>query len=86
MSQLASLNPQVVFGEDVISRITHATREKNGQIDLSKRVTTEIDSMVGSLVEGSGIEMEDLTRMAIVGNTAMHHLLLRADVSALGVT
>jgi uncharacterized 2Fe-2S/4Fe-4S cluster protein (DUF4445 family) len=86
MSQLASLNPQVVFGEDVISRITHATREKNGQIDLSKRITTEIDSMVGSLVEGSGIEMEDLTRMAIVGNTAMHHLLLRADVSALGVT
>jgi uncharacterized 2Fe-2S/4Fe-4S cluster protein (DUF4445 family) len=86
MSQLASLNPQVVFGEDVISRITHATREKNGQVELSKRVTTEIDSMVGSLIESSGIEMENLTRMAIVGNTAMHHLLLRADVKSLGVS
>jgi uncharacterized 2Fe-2S/4Fe-4S cluster protein (DUF4445 family) len=86
MSQLASLNPQVVFGEDVISRITHATREKNGQVELSKRVTTEIDSMVGSLIESSGIEMENLTRMVIVGNTAMHHLLLRADVKSLGVS
>lgn len=86
MSQLASLNPQVVFGEDVISRITHALREENGQVELSKRVTTEFDSMVGSLIEGSGIEMEYLTRMAIVGNTAMHHLLLRADVKSLGVT
>lgn len=86
MSQLASLNPQVVFGEDVISRITHAIREENGQVDLSKRVTTEIDSMVSSLIEGSGIKTENLTRMAIVGNTAMHHLLLRADVKSLGVT
>ena len=86
MSQLASLNPQVVFGEDVISRIAHATREENGQVELSKRVITEIDSMVDSLIEGSGIERENLTRMAIVGNTAMHHLLLRADVASLGVT
>ncbi|MGY5865224.1 MAG: ASKHA domain-containing protein [Candidatus Thorarchaeota archaeon] len=86
MSQLASLNPQVVFGEDVISRITHAIREKNGQVELSKRVTTEIDSMLGSLIEGSGIDIENLIRMAIVGNTAMHHLLLRADVKSLGVT
>ena len=86
MSQLASLNPQVVFGEDVISRIAHASREENGQVELSERVTTEIDSMVDSLIEGSGIERENLTRMAIVGNTAMHHLLLRADVASLGVT
>ncbi len=86
MSQLASLNPQVAFGEDVISRITHAIRVENGQMELSKRVTTEIDSMVGSLIEGSDSDIESLTRMAIVGNTAMHHLLLRADVSTLGVT
>ena len=86
MSQIASLNPQVVFGEDVISRITHAVREENGQAELSMRATTEIDSMVNSLVEGSNIQMENLTKMAIVGNTAMHHLLLRADVTSLGVS
>jgi uncharacterized 2Fe-2S/4Fe-4S cluster protein (DUF4445 family) len=86
ISQVASLNPQVAFGEDVISRIVHATREENGQSELSNRVTTEIDSMIYSLIEGSGIEIETLTRMAIVGNTAMHHLLLRANVKSLGVT
>jgi uncharacterized 2Fe-2S/4Fe-4S cluster protein (DUF4445 family) len=85
IGQLASLNPQVVFGEDVMSRITHATREEEGLSELTKRVTTEIDSIVSTLVEVSGIEMNNLSKMSIVGNTAMHHLLLGADVKPLGL-
>ncbi|MGD9395678.1 MAG: ASKHA domain-containing protein [Candidatus Thorarchaeota archaeon] len=85
ISQVASLNPQVVYGEDVMSRITHAVREQDGLTELTTKVTSEIGTLVDSLVESSGIEMKALSRMSIVGNTAMHHLLLGADVKPLGV-
>jgi len=85
MGQLASLNPQVVYGEDVMSRITHAVREQNGLTQLTTKVTSEIGAIVDSLVKSSRIEIKALSKMAIVGNTAMHHLLLGADVKPLGV-
>jgi uncharacterized 2Fe-2S/4Fe-4S cluster protein (DUF4445 family) len=85
ISQLASLNPQVIFGEDVMSRITHAVREEDGLSELTTKVLTEIDGIVSSLLDGSGIEKDYLSKMSIVGNTAMHHLLLGADVKSLGV-
>jgi len=83
--QKASLNPQAIFGEDVISRISYATKEETGLSELTKMVTSEIDSIVGSLVECSGIQMDSISKMSIVGNTAMHHLLLGADVKPLGL-
>ncbi|MFX1561012.1 MAG: ASKHA domain-containing protein [Promethearchaeota archaeon] len=85
IGQVASLNPQVVYGEDVMSRITHAVREQDGLTELKSRVTSEIGTIIDSLVGSSGIEMEALSKMAIVGNTAMHHLLLGVDVKPLGV-
>jgi len=84
MNQIASLNPQVVFGEDVMSRITYAIREHDGALELKERVITEINAMINSLVETSGIRSDRLSRLSIVGNTAMHHLLLGADVRSLG--
>jgi len=86
VSQLASLNPQVIFGEDVISRITHAVREEHGSSDLKNKVVEEIDSLIESLVDVSKIILERISRISIVGNTAMHHLLLGADVKSLGVS
>jgi uncharacterized 2Fe-2S/4Fe-4S cluster protein (DUF4445 family) len=85
VNQLATLNPQVVFGEDVMSRITHAIRMKDGLHELTNKVLTEIDMIIDSLVKSSGIANEELTRLSVVGNTAMHHLLLGADVKPLGV-
>lgn len=85
ISQVASLNPQVIYGEDVMSRITHAVRVQDGLTELTTKVTSEIGSLIDSLVVSSGIEMKALSKLAIVGNTAMHHLLLGADVKPLGV-
>jgi uncharacterized 2Fe-2S/4Fe-4S cluster protein (DUF4445 family) len=85
INQIASLNPQAIFGEDVISRIAYATQEEGGLSELTKRITSEIDSVVSALVEASGIQVDSLSKMSIVGNTAMHHLLLGADVKSLGL-
>ncbi len=86
VSQIATLNPQVIFGEDVISRITYAVREENGGSELKNRVVNEIDSLIDSLLDTSKIMTERIGKISIVGNTAMHHLLLGADVKPLGVS
>jgi uncharacterized 2Fe-2S/4Fe-4S cluster protein (DUF4445 family) len=85
LGQVAGLNPQVVYGEDVMTRITFAVREVQGKDQLSEIVTKEIDALITQLIEPIGLDRGNIVRVAIVGNTAMHHLLLRADVKPLGV-
>lgn len=82
----ASLNPQVVYGEDVMSRITHTVREDGGTDDLSEIVTTEMSDLISQLIVAANVEKDNLSRVTIVGNTAMHHLLLKADVKPLGLS
>jgi uncharacterized 2Fe-2S/4Fe-4S cluster protein (DUF4445 family) len=84
LAQIASLNPQTAFGEDVMSRVTYAVREKNGLEVLKQRVVSEINRLVKQLIEMANIDHSKLTRVAVVGNTAMNHLLLGVDVTSLG--
>ena len=86
LDQSASLNPQVVYGEDVISRITHAVRKETGAEELSNIVTTEMNDLISRLLETASVELDNLSRVSIVGNTAMHHLFLKADVKPLGLS
>jgi uncharacterized 2Fe-2S/4Fe-4S cluster protein (DUF4445 family) len=85
LGQVAGLNPQVIFGEDVITRITLAVNEDGGQEKLSEVVVDEIDVLITRLLETTNHKQEEITQISIVGNTAMHHLLLRADVQPLGI-
>jgi uncharacterized 2Fe-2S/4Fe-4S cluster protein (DUF4445 family) len=85
IGQTAGLNPQVTFGEDVISRIHYAVSEKRGDDNLSEIVSREFDGLINQLIEGVGLEKEKISRIVVVGNTAMNHLLLKADVKPLGV-
>ena len=86
LGQVAGLNPQVVYGEDVMTRITFAVSKAQGIDNLSEIVTKEIDALITQLIEPRGLDRGKIARVAIVGNTAMHHLLLKADVKPLGVT
>jgi uncharacterized 2Fe-2S/4Fe-4S cluster protein (DUF4445 family) len=80
----ASLNPQILYGEDVMSRITYAQQEKNGHEKLRAVVVEEINKMIAELSEKALIDAEDISRITIVGNPAMHHLLLGLDTGSLG--
>lgn len=86
LNQAATLNPQTKYGEDVISRITHAVQEKGGVDGLFDCVSREMNDLVLGLIEATGGKESDLARVTIVGNTAMHHFLLRSDVKSLGVS
>jgi len=79
-SQIATAscrNPQGQFGADVISRIEHALQ--GGGCELAECIRESMEALTKELLVRTGIPMEDVGAAAIVGNTAMHHLLLNID-------
>lgn len=70
------MNPQIPYGEDVIARITYASRGSKEQKKLQKAVVGAVNQMVNSLLEKTGVKREEVYEMVAVGNTAMHHLAL----------
>lgn len=74
----ASYNPQVDFGEDVISRIIFAQHEK-GLEKLHHAVIDTVNALIESLIKEASLTLDDLTAVMSAGNTTMTHLLLKID-------
>jgi len=80
------LNPQIGYGEDVISRLTHVHRNPDGGHTLAALVRETIDDLLGELTEQADVSRDQVTDVCIVGNTAMTHLLLELPVRQLAVS
>ncbi len=79
------LNPQVIHGEDIISRIKFAG-EGNANLDrLHYRVVEAINEMISELTAEAGVSKQNVYKMVLVGNTGMQHLFCRIDPASLGV-
>ncbi|MFH1853758.1 MAG: ASKHA domain-containing protein [Candidatus Omnitrophota bacterium] len=76
----ASYNPQVDFGEDVISRIIYA-QEQGGLEKLHHAVIDTVNTFIYSLTKEQGLTLDDITAVMCAGNTTMTHLLLKIDPS-----
>ncbi|MBU1006075.1 MAG: DUF4445 domain-containing protein [Candidatus Omnitrophica bacterium] len=74
----ASHNPQVDFGEDVISRIIYAEKEK-GLEKLHHAVVDTVNMLIANLVNEKSLTLDDITAVMCAGNTTMMHLLLKID-------
>ena len=70
-------NPQAQYGADVISRIQYALAETGDP--LGSCIRSCLEQLTASTAKTAGIPAESITAAAIVGNTAMHHLLLGID-------
>ena len=77
LAQASCLNPQGVFGADVISRIQHVMTA--GTTELQTAITAALGELTREAAEKAGIAPEKIGLAAVVGNTAMHHLLLGID-------
>ncbi len=84
LAQVQSLNPQTAYGEDVMSRITYASKGKTEARTLQQSVVSALNQLLAKLLDTTSVTVDQLTRISIVGNTAMHHLLLAADTYSLG--
>jgi len=79
------VNPQVIYGEDVMSRITYGMVKEDGLKTLNKAIIEGLNRIIANVTLKAGIKPEDILDMAFVGNTCMHHLVLGIDTEYLGL-
>lgn len=78
------MNPQVVYGEDVMSRITYTMTHPDGLEHLNKAILDGLNGIAEEAAAQAGIKRQDILDMTIVGNTCMHHLFLNIDPKYIG--
>jgi len=78
------MNPQVVYGEDVMSRISYTMTNPNGLEVLNKAIIDGLNGIVEDVADQTNIKRQDIVDMAIVGNTCMHHIYLNIDPKYIG--
>jgi len=79
----AALNPQVNFGDDVISRISLADSSADAA-KLQEVVVDCINTLTKDLCQSVGVRSDAIFEVCIAGNTTMNHLLLGLPVQQLG--
>ena len=77
----AVLNPQVAYGEDVMTRLDYSRRGASEKKELQLAVTGSINQILERFVRE--FEPKEITKISVVGNTVMQHLLLAADTTTL---
>lgn len=80
----AVMNPQMVYGDDLVSRISFATTQENGGVILQSAAIDALNRIAREAAEMAGVETENIYKATVVGNTCMTHLLLGIDVTSLG--
>ena len=78
------MNPQVVYGEDVMSRISFTMTNPKGLDILNGAILDGLNGIAADVAAAAGIKRQDIVDMSIVGNTCMHHIYLNADPKYIG--
>jgi len=77
------VNPQISYGEDIVSRITAAVHSPSDATALQKLAVDAINELCTDLCTETGAKPEQILEAMVVGNTAMHHLFLRLPLKQL---
>ena len=84
LAKAGAVNPQVAYGEDVLSRISYAIEHADGRATLQARVVDTLNRLVADLAAEAGAARRQIADAVIVGNTVMHHLFAGLPVDQLG--
>ena len=79
------MNPQIRFGEDLMSRVSYVMMNPGGEVELTATIRQALDELVGELVEQAAVTRDNVVDFVFVGNPIMHHLVLGIDPTPLGV-
>lgn len=70
----SSINPQVAFGADVISRISYCERESDGLSTMQVSIINQINKMIDEVVKNAGVNKSQIKEIVLAGNTTMEHI------------
>ena len=78
------MNPQIRFGEDLMSRVSYAMMNPGGDVEMTRAVREALDTLIGAIATEAGVETSAIYEIVFVCNPVMHHLLLGIDPVELG--
>ncbi|HTP08365.1 MAG TPA: ASKHA domain-containing protein, partial [Anaerolineae bacterium] len=86
IAKLGAMNPQIAYGEDVVSRIAYCNRHTDGRVVLQRKLIETLNALIGEMCHAADIGCDQIVEAVIVGNTAMHHLFAGLPVQQLGTS
>jgi uncharacterized 2Fe-2S/4Fe-4S cluster protein (DUF4445 family) len=84
LASAGAMNPQIRFGEDLMSRVSYVMMHPGSQAELTRAVRECLNQLVAELCASAGAVPQDVLEATIVGNPIMHHLVLGLDPTELG--
>ncbi|WP_068304029.1 ASKHA domain-containing protein [Pararhodobacter sp. CCB-MM2] len=78
------MNPQIRFGEDLMSRVSYAMMNPGGDVEMTKAVRLSINALAQTVAAEAGIDPSAIMETVVVCNPVMHHLFLGIDPVELG--
>ena len=78
-------NPQVHFGDDVVSRIRYCQQHADGRDQLHERIINCLNDIIMELGTNARVELNEIYEATVVGNTTMTHVLLDIDPSSIAL-
>ncbi|MGB8858526.1 MAG: ASKHA domain-containing protein [Ilumatobacteraceae bacterium] len=88
MSSAGRMNPQIRFGEDLMSRVSYVMMNPGGDRNLTAAVREALNELIAELCRDAGDEtvvtVDDVLEIVLVGNPIMHHIVAGIDPTPLG--
>jgi uncharacterized 2Fe-2S/4Fe-4S cluster protein (DUF4445 family) len=84
VASVGRMNPQIRFGEDLMSRVSYIMMNPGGEKDLTDAVRGAINELAVEAAKAAGIAPDEILEATFVGNPVMHHLLLGINPIELG--
>jgi uncharacterized 2Fe-2S/4Fe-4S cluster protein (DUF4445 family) len=79
-----AMNPQIRFGEDLMSRVSYSMMNPGGAQLMTEAVRAALNALAAEVASEAGVPVTDILELTMVGNPIMHHLLLGIDPVELG--
>ncbi|MBV8910408.1 MAG: DUF4445 domain-containing protein [Gammaproteobacteria bacterium] len=84
VASAGAMNPQIRFGEDLMSRVSYSMMHAGGAQQMTEAVRAALNTLIEDVAREARIDITDILELTIVGNPIMHHLLLGLDPVELG--
>jgi uncharacterized 2Fe-2S/4Fe-4S cluster protein (DUF4445 family) len=84
VASAGTMNPQIRFGEDLMSRVSYSMMNPGGAQQMTHAVRAALNTLAADVAREAKITPADILAMTVVGNPIMHHLLLGIDPVELG--
>ncbi len=78
------MNPQIRFGEDLMSRVSYVMMNPGGEVEMTAAVREALNTLIGEVAKEAQIDTQSILAMTMVANPVMHHLLLGINPVELG--